>query len=68
MDKWAMLKEWIGERHDYFEKQYKKTNFSADASELGAFRSVYNAMEDIEAMEAKEKNSDPLALARRAGK
>lgn len=48
VDKWQVLKDWVAERHDYFETQYKKSNFSADAAELGAFRSVYQTMCDLD--------------------
>lgn len=52
ISKWDKLKLWVARRHDYLESQYKDTNFSADANELGAYRSVYQAMKDIEEQDA----------------
>lgn len=59
MDKWTELKKWVMERHDQMEKLYKKTNFSADASQLGAYRDVYQTMNDLDLRE--------LSLKKKAG-
>jgi len=48
MDKWEVLKRWVADRHDILEASYNKTNFSADAAELGTFRAVYQTMLDLE--------------------
>lgn len=65
VDKWEILKLWVGQRHDHLEKQYKETNFSADAAELGALRGVYQTMSDLDDRERRQsiaaqvKSADP---------
>lgn len=56
MDKWQKLKAWIMDRHDQMENLYKKTNFNADAAQLGAFRDVYTTMNDLDLQEMAQKN------------
>lgn len=51
LSKWDKLRRWVINRHDYFEAQYQNNNFSADAAELGAYRSMYQVMLDLEKQE-----------------
>ncbi len=44
---WSRLYQWVAERHDFFEDQYTKTNYSADATQLNTYRSVIQGMQDI---------------------
>lgn len=55
MDKWGKLRAWINDRHDQFEKMYQRTNFNADAAQLGAYRDVYQTMADLDLQEAADK-------------
>ena len=55
MDKWETLKKWIMKRHDQMEALYKETNFGADASQLGAFREVFQTMNDLDLREIAQR-------------
>jgi len=55
MDKWQMLKDWVVKRHDQMENLYKETNFSADASQLGSYREVFQTMVDLEVREIAQR-------------
>ena len=55
MDKWGTLKQWVIKRHDQMEALYKETNFSADASQLGSFREVFQTMNDLDVREIAER-------------
>lgn len=55
LDKWNQLKLWVIKRHDYFEREYQQNGLSADANELGAFRTMYNVMQDLEKKEKDER-------------
>lgn len=55
LDRWEKLKAWLRTRHDYLENQYKTTGYSADASEMGTYRTIYQVMRDIEATESTPK-------------